>query len=88
MGEKFTNQGSGNLLYDSESLNQGSVTSKRGGVGSEVGRTFKRKGTYVYLWLTHADVWQKPTQYCKAIILQLKKNTFFKNSETIYLMRS
>ena len=23
-----------------------------------------------------ADVWQKPAQYCKAIILQLKINTF------------
>ena len=33
---------------------------------------FKREGTYVYLWLIHDDVWQKPTQYCKAIILQLK----------------
>ena len=33
-----------------------------------------REGTYVYLWLIHADVWQKPTQYCKAIILQLKIN--------------
>ena len=33
---------------------------------------FKREGTYVYLWLIHVDVWQKPTQYCKAIILQLK----------------
>ena len=33
---------------------------------------------YVYVWLIHADVWQKPTQHCKAIILQLKitkKNT-------------
>ena len=30
-------------------------------------------GAYVYLWLTHVDVWQKPTQYCKAIIIQLKK---------------
>ena len=30
--------------------------------------------TYVYLWLIHVDVWQKPTQYCKAIILQLKIN--------------
>ena len=28
----------------------------------------------VYLWLIHVDVWQKPTQYCKAIILQLKVN--------------
>ena len=32
------------------------------------------EGTYVYLWPIHADVWQKPSQYCKvrAIILQLK----------------
>ena len=27
---------------------------------------------YVYLWLIHVDVWQKQTQFCKAIILQLK----------------
>ena len=26
------------------------------------------------LWLIHVDVWQKPTQHCKAIILQLKIN--------------
>ena len=43
------------------------------------GGKFKRKGTYVYLWLTHVDVWQKPTQYCKAIIRQLKISTFFKH---------
>ena len=24
----------------------------------------KREGTYVYLWLIHVGVWQKPTQYC------------------------
>ena len=23
-----------------------------------------KDGTYVYLWLIHADVWQKQTQYC------------------------
>ena len=40
----------------------------------EAGR-FEREETYVYLWLIHVDVWQKPVQYCKAIILQLiKKN--------------
>ena len=33
---------------------------------------FKKEETYVYLWLIHVDVWQKPAQYCKAIILQLK----------------
>ena len=27
---------------------------------------------YVYLWLIHV-LWQKATQHCKAIILQLKK---------------
>ena len=26
----------------------------------------------VYLWPVHADVWQKLTQYCEAIIFQLK----------------
>ena len=34
---------------------------------------FKREGTYIYLWLIHVDIWQKPTQYCKAINLRLKK---------------
>ena len=35
------------------------------------------RGTYVYVWLTHIDVWQKPTQYCRAIIRQLKINKIF-----------
>ena len=37
---------------------------------------FKREGTCVYLWLIPVDVWQKPTKFCKAIILQLKINAF------------
>ena len=44
-------------------------------MGWDVGGRFKRKETYVYLGLIHVDVQQKPTQYCKAIILQLKKQT-------------
>ena len=36
------------------------------------------EGTCVYLWLIHVDIWQKPMQHCKAIILQLKVNNFFK----------
>ena len=40
-----------------------------------------REGTYVYLWLIHV-VWQNPTKYCKAIILQLKLNKFKKNLMT------
>ena len=31
----------------------------------------------MYTWLIHVDIWQKPTQYCKAIILQLKINKKF-----------
>ena len=52
------------------------------GVGHQEGwdgvrEKFKREGTYVYLWLINVDIWQKPTHYCKAIILQLKINIFF-----------
>ena len=32
----------------------------------------QREGTYVKLWLIHADVSQKTTKFCKAIILKLK----------------
>ena len=35
----------------------------------------KRQGTCVYLWLIRVDVWQKPTQICKAIILKNKVKT-------------
>ena len=38
------------------------------------GGRFKREGIYVYLWLIHVEAWQKTTKFCKAIILQLKKN--------------
>ena len=37
------------------------------------GGMFRREWMYVYLWLIHCDIWQKPIQYCKAIILQFKK---------------
>ena len=42
------------------------------------GGRVKKEGTHVYLWLFHGDVRRKPTQYCKAIILQLKTKQFFK----------
>ena len=41
-----------------------------GGEGGE--RGVQERGAHVYLWLIHVDVWQKPSQYCKVIILQLK----------------
>ena len=36
------------------------------------GREVLEGGTYVYLWLIHVDVSQKPSQYYKVIIFQLK----------------
>lgn len=42
---------------------------------------FGRKGPYVHVWLTHAAVWQKPTQSCNTVVLQFKKkNVNFKDS--------
>ena len=49
-----------------------SVTTQRGGRRWEKGRRSRREGTHIYLWLIHVTIWQKPTQQCKAIILQLK----------------
>ena len=34
---------------------------------------------YVCRWMIHVDVWQKPTQFCKAIIFQLKNLKFLKS---------
>ena len=61
---------------------QGSVTTKTGGMGWEGGGSSKREGTHVYLWLIHADVWQKPRQCCKSIILPLKTNQLKNKGKT------
>ena len=68
---------SGKLLYNTGSSTQYYMTIQMDGIGWGVGRRFKREGTCVYLWLIHVFVWQKPTQNCKAIIPQLKKNQHF-----------
>lgn len=49
-------------------LKQGLDSNLEGRVGK--GGMFKWKGT----WLIHADIWLKPVQYCKAMILLLKIN--------------
>ena len=36
--------------------NRGSVSTERGGMRREMGGSFKRKGTYLYLWLIHVEV--------------------------------
>ena len=68
------------MLYDSGSSNPMLCDDLEGWgeEGCEVGGRFEREGAYSCLWLIHVDIWQKPTQYCKAILFQLKVNTFFK----------
>ena len=64
---------SGNLLFASGSSNWCPMTDNlEGWDGVGGGREVQKEGTYVYLWLIHVDVWQKPRQHCKATIPQLK----------------
>ena len=43
------------------------------GLGGEGGGRGIGMGKHVNPWLIHVNVWQKPLQYCKVIILQLIK---------------
>ena len=47
------------------------------------GGGFRREETHVYQWLIHVAVWQKRTQHCKAIILQLKINKLKKRKYVV-----
>ena len=47
------------------------------GVEREVAGGFSREGTHVCPWPIHVDVWQRLSQYCKVIILQLWFEGFF-----------
>ena len=38
-------------------------------MGWEMGGEFRTEG-HVYLWLIRVDVWQRPTEYCRTIVLQ------------------
>jgi len=47
-------------------------------MGREWGGRYKREETYIYLWLIHVDIWQKPSQYCNYLLI---KNKNFKNDK-------
>ena len=66
-----------NLLYDAGSSNLVLCDNLEGWDG--VRGRFKREGTHVCLWLIHGDVWQKPIQHFRVIILQLKN--YFKTNK-------
>ena len=60
------------MLCDSGNSDQSSASASRGGRWREV----KDEGGKVCLWLACAHVWQRPTQYCEAVFLQLKITKF------------
>ena len=43
----------------------------KGGEGG--GRGVQDGGAHVYLWPTHVDVWQKPSQYCNYLPIKINK---------------
>jgi len=51
-------------------LKQGLCINLRGGMGREMGGSFKREGRYVYPRLIHVEILQKTAKFYKAIILQ------------------
>ena len=67
-----------------DSQNKPVVATQELGGGMSQTREIKRyktwQGTYVYLRLIHVDIWQKPTKFCKAIILQLKTKKILKTT--------
>ena len=58
---------------------QYSGTTWRDRVGREVEEGFGKRGTHVYPWLIHVDVWQKPSQYCNYPPNKINKIFFFFN---------
>ena len=74
---------SGKLLYSPGSSAQGSVTTKRGGVGGRDGG--RLKGERMYIQLSHFAVLQKPPSHCKTIRFQLNSNHFISLSSLAFL---
>ena len=54
-------------------LKQGLCNNLEGWDGEGDGKEVQKEVIYIYLWLTHVEVWQEATKFCKAIILRLKK---------------
>ena len=65
----------GNLLCDSGDSSRGSVIVWEGGMEREMWGEFGREGTWVYLWLILADLWQKTTKFCKALKKKRHRST-------------
>ena len=67
---------SSSLFLLSSSLFLGQIVACHKWIVGEVGRMFKREGHKYMCGRFIIVVWQEATQYCKAIIFQLKINIF------------
>ena len=63
---------SASLMHDAGHSEQALWTTQRDGAGRELGGAQEGE-THVHSRVGHGDDWQKPPQYCKEIILQLKQ---------------
>ena len=57
-----------------QEVQTGAPWQPKGAGWEEIGGRFEREGIYVYFWLLHIVVQQKPIQHCKAMIVSLKIN--------------
>ena len=72
-------------LRELKPLNQGLCNNLEEWDGKGCGKVVQEEGEICIPMADSCDVWQKPTQFCKAIILQLKKINF-KKEEILILM--
>ena len=61
-----------------QGIQTGALGQAEGSDGEGNGRKVGEGGDVGALWLNRIDVWQKPTKFCKAIILQLKNYIYKK----------
>ena len=74
-------------MNDAGSSNQVPYDKLEAWEGGSRGKGHKFLGSWntcvhVYLWLVHVDIWQTPTQYCKASITVKNK---LKKKDTVIL---
>ena len=63
---------SASLMHEAGHSKQVLWDNPEGWGGEAGGRRFQDGETHVHSWVIHVEVCQKPPQYCKEIILQLK----------------
>ena len=64
---------SASLMHEAGHPKQVLQDNPEGWGGEGGGWGFRIRGMHTYLQPIHVDVWQKPSQHCKVIILQLKQ---------------